>query len=214
VKLIVPAFYSTQDTRTPVRVAVLAMLANILLNVIFLFYFFPKLKNGAPALASALAGYFTVFALFVIFRLRFGRLGTREIAASLAKIIVCAGVMGVVCWGALKYSQFDSIAHFLPRLGVFIALIGSATLTYLALAWICAARKSVKSTALRSIPPPTSRRNPSPRDSIMESTIHVFLSYLRVERGLAQNSFLAYGRTRRFAAFLRKRQKERFGRHP
>jgi putative peptidoglycan lipid II flippase len=135
VKLIVPAFYSTQDMRTPVRVAVLAMLANILLNVIFLFYFFPKLKNGGPALASALAAYFNVFALFVIFRLRFGRLGTRDIAASLAKIAVCASAMGVVCWGTLRYSQFDSIEHFLPRLLVFIALIGSATLTYLGLAW-------------------------------------------------------------------------------
>ncbi len=43
--------------------------------------------------------------------------------------------MGVVCWGALRYSQFDSIEHFLPRLAVFVALIGSATLTYLGSAW-------------------------------------------------------------------------------
>ena len=119
VKLIVPAFYSTQDTRTPVRVAVFTMLVNILLNVIFLFYFFAKLKNGGPALASALAGYFNVFTLFVIFRLRFGRLGTRDIAASLAKIAVCAGVMGVFCWGALRYSQFDSIEHFLAPAACF-----------------------------------------------------------------------------------------------
>jgi integrase/recombinase XerD len=44
----------------------------------------------------------------------------------------------------------------------------------------------------------------------VESTIHVFLSYVRVERALAQNTILAYGRDlRRFAAFLRKRQKQR-----
>src|SRR6202021_322199 len=44
----------------------------------------------------------------------------------------------------------------------------------------------------------------------MESTIHVFLSYLRVERGLAQNTLLAYGHDlKRFAEFLRKRKKLR-----
>jgi integrase/recombinase XerD len=42
----------------------------------------------------------------------------------------------------------------------------------------------------------------------MESTIHVFLSYMRVEKGLAQNTILAYGRDlKRFADFLGKRQK-------
>jgi putative peptidoglycan lipid II flippase len=160
VKLIVPAFYSTQDTRTPVRVAVFTMLANVLLNVVFLFYFFAKLKNGGPALASALAGYFNVFTLFVIFRLRFGRLGTREIAASLAKIAVSSGAMGVVCWSALRYSQFDSIERFLPRLLVFIALIGGATLTYLGLAWAlrCAEVSEVYGIAFHSAGPDSGKQ--------------------------------------------------------
>jgi putative peptidoglycan lipid II flippase len=136
VKLIVPAFYSTQDTRTPVRVAVITLFVNIVLNAIFLFYFFPKLRNGGPALASALAAYFNVLVLFVVFRLRFGRLGTREILASMGKIAVCSAAMGAVCWTALRYSRFDTIDHFATRLVVFVAMIAGATLTYLGLAWV------------------------------------------------------------------------------
>jgi len=136
VKLIVPAFYSTQDTSTPVRVAVITLIVNVLLNLIFLFYFFPKFKNGGPALASALAAYFNVLVLFTVFRLRFGRLGTWEILASMGKIAISSAIMGALCWGALRYSQFDLISHFLTRLIVFIALIGGATLSYLGLAWM------------------------------------------------------------------------------
>src|SRR5881398_4105223 len=40
VKLIVPAFYSTKDTKTPVIVAAISMVVNIVLNIIFLEFFF------------------------------------------------------------------------------------------------------------------------------------------------------------------------------
>jgi putative peptidoglycan lipid II flippase len=136
VKLIVPAFYSTQDTSTPVRIGVIALVVNVLLNLLFLFYFFPKFQNGGPALASALASYFNVLILFMVFRLRFGRLGTWEILGSMGKIALCSAAMGVACWTALRFSHFALISDFLTRLGVFSAIIAGATLVYLALAWL------------------------------------------------------------------------------
>jgi integrase/recombinase XerD len=45
---------------------------------------------------------------------------------------------------------------------------------------------------------------------MFDTTTHFFLSYLRVERGLSQNTILAYGRDlKRFAGFLTKRHKDK-----
>jgi len=135
VKLIVPAFYSTKDTKTPVRVAAYTFVLNVVLNALFLAYFFKRFQNGGPALATSLAAFFNFSMLFVIFRLRFGRLGTMELLRSLGKILVCSTVMGALCWFGLRVSHFSDYQRFMPQLGIFTALIVGATLVYLALAW-------------------------------------------------------------------------------
>jgi putative peptidoglycan lipid II flippase len=135
IKLIVPAFYSTHDTRVPVRVAAWSLALNIGLNVLFLRWFFPIFRNGGPAMATVAAAYFNFFTLFVIFRLRFGRLGTFDILASLARSGVSAAIMGTACWMALRLSRFDAYAQFLPRLAIFAGLLVGATAIYLLLAW-------------------------------------------------------------------------------
>ncbi len=46
----------------------------------------------------------------------------------------------------------------------------------------------------------------------METTVHVFLNYLKVEKGLALNTILAYGRDlKKFTAFLAKRRIDQVG---
>jgi len=136
VKLVVPAFYSTKDTRTPVIVAAISMVLNVLLNIVFLEFFFRRVQNGGPALATALACYFDFFALLVIFRLRYGALGTMEILRSFGKISLCAGIMGVGCWLGGHYTEFTIHSRFIVQLAVFTGLIAGATVLYLGLAWI------------------------------------------------------------------------------
>ncbi len=140
VKLIVPAFYSTRDTKTPVllnlSVASISLVLNIVLNIVFLEFLFKRVQNGGPALATALACYFDFFALFIIFRLRYGALGTIEILRSFAKISLCSGIMGVACWLGGHYTQFTMHSRFIVQLMVFTALIAGATALYLGLAWI------------------------------------------------------------------------------
>ena len=136
VKLVVPAFYSTGDTKTPVMVASVSLVINILLNILFLQFFFRRVQNGGPALATALATFFDFFALFIIFRLRYGSMGMMEVMRSFGKISLCAGIMGVGCWFGNRYTAFTIHSRFLVQLLVFAGLIIGATVLYLALAWL------------------------------------------------------------------------------
>lgn len=155
IKLIVPAFYSTHDTRVPVRVAACSLGLAVALNVVFLRWFSSVFGNGGPALATVIAAYLNFFALFAIFRLRFGRLGTLNILASLARSGVCAGIMGTICWMALSVSGFDNYSHFLPRLAILGVLLAAAAGTYLLLAWVmrCDELSEVYGVAMQVEPP-------------------------------------------------------------
>src|SRR5262249_15377879 len=85
-KVIVPAFYALQDTRTPVKIAFVAMFLNIGLN----FLFIRPLQNGGPALATSVSAFFNSIALLVIFYRRYGSFGVRGILQSIAKFIVAS----------------------------------------------------------------------------------------------------------------------------
>jgi putative peptidoglycan lipid II flippase len=153
VKLIVPAFYSTNDTRTPVIVAGISFLLNIILNLIFLLDFpYKRFQNGGPALATALASLFNFIALFIVFRVRYGAMGTSEILRSFGKISVGAAVMGAACAVGLHYTQFTLQSSFAVQLTYFVGMILGATLLYLGVAWLlrCSEVEEVYGIALQS----------------------------------------------------------------
>ena len=135
IKLIVPAFYSAQDTQTPVRIALYALFMNAVLNYIFLKSFFQTFYNAGPALATSLAAYFNFFLLFFLFRRRFGRVGTLEILVSLFKVSLASVVMGLLCVVMLRYSGFESFQGLFSRISVFTLMIAAATAVFLGTAW-------------------------------------------------------------------------------
>ena len=64
IKVLSSAFFSRQDTRTPVKIAVVAMVSNIVLNLILVF----PLGHAGLALASSLAAYINAGLLFIWLR--------------------------------------------------------------------------------------------------------------------------------------------------
>jgi putative peptidoglycan lipid II flippase len=133
-KLIVPAFYSTQDTKTPMQIAAVTLVANILFNILLLAFCFRIFQNGVPALATVLAAYLNLGMLVAILRKRIGALRESVLARSLAKVVIASAAMGAACLAGLHLSHFDATASFFPRLGVFLALLGGATAVYFGVA--------------------------------------------------------------------------------
>ena len=92
VRIVLSAFYALQDTKTPVRMAVVAILANIALAVILMQW----MDHGGLALALSLSSMLNFGLLLRVLRRRLGSLGWGEIRVSIAKTLVCSAVMGVV----------------------------------------------------------------------------------------------------------------------
>jgi putative peptidoglycan lipid II flippase len=93
-RIVAPSFYSLKDTKTPVKVAAVAMVANI----IFCFILIYPLKHGGIALALSLSSYLNLYLLLHLFQKRNGTLKWKKIIISLVKIIVASIVMGVSVW--------------------------------------------------------------------------------------------------------------------
>ena len=134
IKLIVPAFYSTHDTQTPVRVAAWTLILNLTFNLLFLELFFATLRNGSPPLATSLAAYFNFFLLFWILRERLGRLGTRDLMLSLTKILACSAAMAGICYISLHWSGFNGYNALFARGAALLGMIVAGILVYLGLA--------------------------------------------------------------------------------
>lgn len=67
IKVLAPGFYSRQDTRTPVKIGVVAMFCNIVLNLAFVWIWFQwdlTAPHAALALATTLSAYINAALLF------------------------------------------------------------------------------------------------------------------------------------------------------
>ncbi|MDZ7752768.1 MAG: murein biosynthesis integral membrane protein MurJ [Gammaproteobacteria bacterium] len=94
VKVLAPGFFARQDTRTPVRIAIIAMVANMVMNLMLIF----TLAHVGLALATALAAWINGGLLYGMLR----RDGTYRPGAGWplfgARVALGVAVMGLMLW--------------------------------------------------------------------------------------------------------------------
>jgi putative peptidoglycan lipid II flippase len=101
-RIVVAAFYSMQDTKTPALVAMGAVAANLVLALLLM----APLRHVGLALATALAAMLNVGTLVAVLNRRVegmnwnavGRSASRVLVASLPMVLVCVWTAGLAVW--------------------------------------------------------------------------------------------------------------------
>jgi putative peptidoglycan lipid II flippase len=112
VKVLAPGFYARQDTKTPVKIAIVAMVSNMALNFIFVGVFLALAFKGPHtglALASSAAAYINAGLLYRGLRKQgayvpeagWGRV-------MLAVLVACAAMLIAIVWQYGEISQWAS----------------------------------------------------------------------------------------------------------
>lgn len=97
VKIVAATFFALKDTRTPVIMALVSIVANIVFGIILM----RPLAHGGLALATSLASFLNLGLLVHALNSKLGSLGWRSIIQSAYKTLLSAGFMGVAVWGAV-----------------------------------------------------------------------------------------------------------------
>jgi len=103
-RVFVSAFYSLQDTKTPVKVAVVAMIANIAFSLVLM----GPLKHGGLALALSLASTLQLFMLIFLLRRRLGGIEGGAVIHSMVRSFISSIIMSI-CIYFLTFKIFHNI---------------------------------------------------------------------------------------------------------
>jgi len=137
-RVIVSGFYALQDTKTPVKIAAVALFANLVFSLVLM----GPLKHGGLALALSMAStlQFCLLAFWLYRKAQMGDL--KRVLVSAVKCICAASVMGVVvyCLHAWLLKP-DPGTGLWPRTISLTGLILAGMITYFVAAWILRCRE-------------------------------------------------------------------------
>ena len=136
VKILASGFYARQDMRTPVKIGVVAMVANIILNAALIF----PLKHAGIALATSLAAIINMGCLYYFLR-QHGYYSPREgWGLFAARLLFANVVLTLWLWLGAGDIQTWIDASVMWRVTHLAFLLGMSVVLYLATLWVTGIR--------------------------------------------------------------------------
>lgn len=94
IKILAPAFYALNDSRTPMLISLLSMATNFVMNWMLV----GVLQERGLALSTSTVALMNFALLYLIMHRRADGIESRRTAITVGKIIAASVVMGFVCW--------------------------------------------------------------------------------------------------------------------
>ena len=142
IKILANAFYARQDSRTPVKVGIVAMVVNMVMNVILVLAFLNWTSipgHVGLALATSISAYCNA-ALLAWYLRKSGYLSMdRSFYSSLIKILMATFSMAALLLYSLNSDDFSDLFWY-QRLIELAWLIIPAAIVYLGLLWVTGLR--------------------------------------------------------------------------
>ncbi len=138
VKLYVPTFFAMGDTKTPVKVAVICLLANVLLNITFinLLPAIGLMPHIGLALATSCSSWLNFTLLIIMLKKRKMVSMDRKAHLRLIRIAASAIIMGILALIGWGYKPVLENASLMTRLFALLALLASMSGTYFLMIFI------------------------------------------------------------------------------
>lgn len=136
VKVLAPAFYSRQDIKTPVKIAIFTLLATQVMNLLFIGPF----QHAGLALAIGLGACLNAGLLY--FYLRRANIYHPQAGwwGFMGKLLVAVSVMGGVLYIAMGDNQHWMHLKLLAKLTSVTLLVGLGAVSYFAALWLMGIR--------------------------------------------------------------------------
>ena len=126
IKVLAPAYYARQDTKTPVKIGIVAMVVNMVFNLALIF----PLQHAGLALATSLSAFVNAGLLFRGLRKRDVYRPGKEWPALWLKVgLAVAGMAAVLVWGMPALQAWSGVGIWM-RASWLGAWIGIGALVY------------------------------------------------------------------------------------
>jgi putative peptidoglycan lipid II flippase len=136
IRILAPAFYALNDSRTPMMISLLSILINFIMNWALV----GILKERGLALSTSVVALMNFGLLYVIMRRKIGGIDGRRTAITVGKIALASAVMGVLCW-VVSYGLGNAFGggaaiSLWARLAIVVGSVGAGAAVFYGCAYM------------------------------------------------------------------------------